>query len=556
MASAINCTAGGPGTVRRALASLLRFLFWALVFGISYTQAPLYYSNQNQYFLHGLAAGGRGFLGDDWLANTVDPTPVFSALIATTYRYLNETVFYAYYILILGLYFQSMVGLFSVLSGARPGSWQRGCFITALLIVHSALFRVLGAYLIGQDYLWFVQAGLAGQYLLGPVLQPSVIGVLLLVSIHRFLLDQPFLAVTCSSLAGVVHSTYLMGAALLTLAYMVILTREGRCKHALLAGSLALLLVMPIVIYDVQAFGPTSAEAFVQCQHVLVDERVPHHAVPATWFDAIAAGQIVWIVCGVVLARGSRLFPVLAVALIGATVLSVLQITTGNDTLALLFPWRASVYLVPVSTAIILARSITAAAHRLKVNDERPPVIWKCLYATSIGLLVAGGTSIQYHELGYRKSPEEVPLLTHVRDTATRGDCYLLPVELPRIPLVNGSPLSAQSRSIFSGDSNVPRVAFDLQRFRLATGVPIFIDFKSIPYKDVEVLEWQARIQLNRQLYDYLRANELAKLHRECARHQITHIVTRDDCDLGGSLFHLHHEDPRYRVYRLVNGQP
>ena len=31
----------------------------ALLFGIAYTQAPLYYSNQHQYFLHGLAAGGR-----------------------------------------------------------------------------------------------------------------------------------------------------------------------------------------------------------------------------------------------------------------------------------------------------------------------------------------------------------------------------------------------------------------------------------------------------------------------------------------------------------------
>jgi hypothetical protein len=31
----------------------------------------------------------------------------------------------------------------------------------------------------------------------------------------------------------------------------------------------------------------------------------------------------------------------------------------------------------------------------------------------------------------------------------------------------------------------------DLQSFRLATGVPIFVDFKSIPYKDGEVLQWR-----------------------------------------------------------------
>ena len=29
-----------------------------------------------------------------------------------------------------------------------------------------------------------------------------------------------------------------------------------------------------------------------------------------------------------------------------------------------------------------------------------------------------------------------------------------------------------------------------LQRFRLHTGAPIFVDVKSIPYKDVDVIEW------------------------------------------------------------------
>src|SRR5437867_1808576 len=65
------------------------FLFWACVFAAVYCQAPLYYSNQNQYFLHGLADAGVGFLGDDWLANTKDPTPVFSLLVAATMRSLT-----------------------------------------------------------------------------------------------------------------------------------------------------------------------------------------------------------------------------------------------------------------------------------------------------------------------------------------------------------------------------------------------------------------------------------------------------------------------------------
>ena len=34
----------------------------AVVFALAHTQAPLYWSNQNQYFLHGLAQGGLGDL--------------------------------------------------------------------------------------------------------------------------------------------------------------------------------------------------------------------------------------------------------------------------------------------------------------------------------------------------------------------------------------------------------------------------------------------------------------------------------------------------------------
>src|SRR5437016_5973332 len=95
------------GTTRKRIfvpSSFLRFLFCTLVFGVAYTQAPLYYSNQNQYFLHGLAWGGFGHLDEDWLAATADPTPLFSGLVAVTYRYLHLAFFHLYFLLALGLY--------------------------------------------------------------------------------------------------------------------------------------------------------------------------------------------------------------------------------------------------------------------------------------------------------------------------------------------------------------------------------------------------------------------------------------------------------------------
>ena len=67
------------------LSSLLTFISWAFVFAVIYAQSPLYTSNQNQYFIHGLASAGYGYLQQDWLANTLDPTPVFSFLVKWGY---------------------------------------------------------------------------------------------------------------------------------------------------------------------------------------------------------------------------------------------------------------------------------------------------------------------------------------------------------------------------------------------------------------------------------------------------------------------------------------
>jgi hypothetical protein len=65
--------------------------------------------------------------------------------------------------------------------------------------------------LLRHDYLWYFQAGLAGQYVLGPIFHPSIFGVLLLLSIYPSVQDRP--------LAAVCHATYLLAAAILTIAY-------------------------------------------------------------------------------------------------------------------------------------------------------------------------------------------------------------------------------------------------------------------------------------------------------------------------------------------------
>ena len=61
--------------------------------------------------------------------------------------------------------------------------------ITALLVARRSLSGVSEAVagpkwqLLGGDYPWFLQAGVANQYLLGPTFQPSAFGVFLVLSV-------------------------------------------------------------------------------------------------------------------------------------------------------------------------------------------------------------------------------------------------------------------------------------------------------------------------------------------------------------------------------------
>src|SRR5262249_28369898 len=147
-------------------------------------------------------------------------------------------------------------------------------------------------------------------------------------------------------------STYLLSAAFFTLSYLYLLYREQRVREAVLTGLWALVVVAPVLIYNLVAFAPSSPEAFAQAQNLLAHFRIPHHADPDRWLDGIACAQIAWIVAALFLVRRSKLFAILGLPFALSLVLTLVQFWTRNDTLALLFPWRTSSILVPLATAI------------------------------------------------------------------------------------------------------------------------------------------------------------------------------------------------------------
>jgi len=480
-------------------------------------------------------------------------------MVAFTARYLHEWLFYLYYLLIFGLYFHSLVELFSLLSATKCAhppplarSWMipsaKLGFITLFVILHAGMVRWLSARFLGVDYPWFFQAGVAGQYVLGFGLQPSVCGVFLLISIVRFLRDRPWSAVIWACLAAILHATYFPAAVLLTLAYMTLLYRQRGFWNAVRLGGGALILVTPSLIYTLASFAPSSAEEFAAAQHILAHVRLPHHAEVDRWFDGIACVQVVWIILAMFLAQRSHLFVVMLVLFLGSSILTVVQLATGNDSLALLFPWRTSVVLIPLATTVILARIIGHLEPWLQTRGALFRVT--CLFV--LAGCTACGLAVPVFELGYRTSQDERPLLDFIKQHHQLGDVYLVPVKVPKA--------NSGGRGVFSSNfTPAPRrgkagsfLAIDLQQFRLATATPLFVDFKSVPYQDKEVLEWWRRISWCTDIYVNTKIDR-ETLRAALTKKGITHVVAPAHkqlpfSELGAAIY----EDGVYCIFPVA----
>ena len=292
--------------------------------------------------------------------------------------------------------------------------------------------RVAAIRLTGVDYPWYLQCGLANQYVLGPGLQPSVFGILLITSLAAFANGRPMLAAGLAAASAVMHSTYLLPAGLLMLGYMLVLTRQGQKLRALAAGLFALVIVMPVLSYNLRSFSLGDADEFQAAQQILAEVRIPHHAVIERWLDAVAVIQIALMLLALWLVRRSAILygsgtrrggehdadrgagtdrephagPALPVAILGDSDAD----RHGRD---------------PVEAG-------KGCDARLEGRETAGRVVVWASIVVAIALAV-GGVLVSALSLGYRVNEAELPLLEYVREHKKSGEVYLLPVKFPTL---------------------------------------------------------------------------------------------------------------------------
>jgi hypothetical protein len=160
-----------------------------------------------------------------------------------------------------------------------------------------------------------------------------------------------------------------------------------------------------------------------------------------------------------VLARRDPVGWVLLTMTLGVAALSIWVYVAHDMQLALAAPWRASAIIIPAANAILLGRAMQEFA---TMADNRPWLGRVFLVLTAFALVATIGLGIR-GKIRQFVLKEHPAYFTWVRDNAKAGDVFLTPIRE--------------------------------MDFRLATGQPQYVSWKSHPYAGSAVLEWYARIE-------------------------------------------------------------
>lgn len=434
--------------------------FW-LVAGVLVSLArmlrPIDGGNHNTYLVRALGQLGRGHIGEDWLLSTPDPTPLFTGVAQALIGVFGDSGVDIGHALAMALYVYCLFHLAHPGAEGRPrtrGEWLFllvGCLVTAKVTGYAT---PLGS---GQDLPRLLHHGVAGQYIDDATFQPCLAGVFVLLALVWSREGRAVGAAVAAALAASLHPTYALPAALVVATLCV--GQIGAPRRALMTGLVALICVAPIALYVVDRFTGAEPALADAARTILFAERIPHHARPQVWFDGYAVARIGIVALGLVALwrRDRALFTPLAVLTAFGVVGTIAVYVGGSAGLALLFPWRVSVIVVPVCAAVLLARAIERFG-------RGPAPGWLAPATVSVALLCAlGGQWLRSRQADRHaaRAPQQVADIA--RGFVGPGQLWVVPVTW--------------------------------EGFRIRAGVPVYADLKSHPFDAAGVVTWWRQIR-------------------------------------------------------------
>ncbi|MBD3377683.1 hypothetical protein GF406_21825 [candidate division KSB1 bacterium] len=493
----------------------LILFFYCLVFSISYTQFPLYYGNQNTYFIHGLADANHEALKEDLLYKSPDPFPVFSQLVKLVST-VNSGLFYFFHFILSATYLTSLIGIIRYLFNFKFNDISYHLSIILIIIVHSHLLARVSSRLFNYNLKNIFTVGFAEQEVLGHVFQPSAFGVLFILAIFLLIKRYNFLALLLIIITPLFHSTYFLSAIILSL---IILLKLKSARHFLFFLIFSAILWSPYIFYILYNFSPTTLDSMKIASDILVHKRVPHHADIRYWFDFDSLVRTFIILAGILVVRKKQdLFQILLISSSVCFFFMIIQYFIQNNQLALLFPWRLSVWILPITSVIFL----TWIFHQLyellwHYKYLQKTILYVFLITVFISLLWGSKSILKNYKI--RRDLEDMSLFSYIAASKPESPHFLINTTF--------------------------------ENFRLTTFVPVYVDRKSHPYKDKDIIEWYKRLQLAELIYNSkFDSTALELLTRLCDEQNITHCLFSGNVELtNAEQFELIHQDSIYKIY-------
>ena len=440
------------------------YIILSLLFAITVQQFPFFKGN-SLHLIHAVKDFEFNKLQNDWVANTTNHLPLFTIFNNYLIKFFSLKILYFIHFSLLSL-----------------------CSLFLFLICKTQFQNLKKTYL---SLIWFslfiiiyhensLFGGVAGQDIINEGYQPASYGVLFFVGIYFFLINKNFYSILFISLAASFHPTYVLHSGFLLFGILIYYILKKEYASFIKLSVIYFILILPITSYIIFNFFLIDNELIVDGQKILI-ERAVHHAVIENWFSYKDILSILTYLLSLVLIfRKKRFFIPFLFFGMTSIIFSLIQFFTDSNTLALSFPWRSSVFLIPISTMIIISYLLENFLDKKK----NLKIFSLVLIFFSVSFFSLKNHFVENLNENFYKKLE---LSKKIRESYNSIDRLLIPINLENI--------------------------------RMNTGIPIFVDWKHPPFKYNEIIAWKERMNLASSFYETVSSD-----HRKLIINKINNI--------------------------------
>lgn len=430
------------------------------------------YKGNAAHLIHSIKLFDENKLQNDWIANQKHHLPLFVYFNFLLIKIFSSKIIYFIHSLLLGT---CSLFLFLISKNLFPKIELRNLYI---------LWFAFFIFFFHENSFF---SGVAGQSVINASYQPASFGIFFFVGIYFFLKDKFILSILFICLAASFHPTYVLHSGFLVLGILTSLLKLKKYSNFFKILFLYMILILPITIFIISNFMLIDNQLAEIGKKIMYD-RIPHHADIHYWLSYKDILFLLSYFISLYLIRNNQKFFILFLVFgLCSISLSIVQYFLDNNSLALTFPWRSSVFIAPISLIIIISFLIT------KINQTSKRLN---IFAYSLIILISVFFTVKSHYFKNLNSKfnEKLKLAYSIKRNSDSIERLLIPVNLSYV--------------------------------RMYSGLPIFVDWKHPAFRYDQIINWKKRLDLAKEFYSVETIDKQLVILRKIQKiENISHIL-------------------------------